>query len=89
MEINDFSKIRSIDELVRRKELLQRDIDFQEQELQLDLSEIRTSLGVFSDAFAKINKFVAYTRSNMDLFMMGYRYIKEWRERRQAHKNGL
>ena len=56
MAMNDFSKIRNIDDLLRRKELLQRRITKKETILQNDIEQIQDSFRFVTNLYEKINK---------------------------------
>ena len=81
MSTRDFSRISSMDELLHRKERLQRSIAMSEQRMQAEMSDIRGSLTVFTRAYDSVRNIMSMTHDNVNWLMMGYRLFKQWRER--------
>ena len=81
MATRDFSKISSMQELLRRKERLQRGITMSEQRMQAEVSDIRSSLTIFTRFYDSARSIMSMTHDNVNWVMMGYKLFKQWRER--------
>ena len=86
MAMNDFSKIRNIDDLLRRKELLQRRITKKETILQNDIEQIQDSFRFVTNLYEKINNSLRMFRNNKNLFMIGLQMFQQWRTTHHANQ---